>query len=99
MIIFSDNREKLSAARKVIQEKLQNIRLYINEKMDYIHSNKEGVDFLGFRLYNNRIMLRNANLVRLKRKLKATSKQPVQDFRQFLQSINGHLGFLKGGHT
>lgn len=99
IIVFSDDLTALKQAKLEIIRYLKSIRLTINERKDQIQANNRGVDFLGFRMINNRIKLKNQNLVRLKRKLKQKSKLPVQDFKQFLQSINGHLGYLEGGHT
>ncbi len=99
IIVFSNDRNYLRQSRTKITDRLAELRLNVNERKDHIQSNKQGIDFLGFRLHDNRIKLRTQNLVRFKRKLKAKSSVTVEDFRAFLQSINGHLGFLKGGHT
>ncbi len=97
VIVFGDSREGLKDAMLRMRSKLQEIKLCPNEKKDYIKKNSQGIDFLGFRLHENRIKLRSCNLVRFRRKLK--SRRIVTDFNQLLRSINGHIGYLTAGHT
>ena len=97
VIVFGDSREGLKEVVRRINVKLDNIRLSPNDKKNYIHKNTQGIDFLGFRLHENRIKLRSKNLVRFRRKLK--SRRLVIDFNQLLRSINGHIGYLTAGHT
>lgn len=97
VIVFGDSREGLKEVVNIINTKLYDIRLCPNEKKNYIKKNTQGIDFLGFRLHENRIKLRSRNLVRFRRKLK--SRKVVTDFSQLLRSINGHIGYLTAGHT
>ncbi|MDD3143415.1 MAG: reverse transcriptase domain-containing protein [Candidatus Cloacimonetes bacterium] len=97
VIVFGQSRGSLKDVSHRIRLKLEEIRLCPNEKKDYIHKNTQGIDFLGFRLHENRIKLRSRNLVRFRRKLK--SRKVVTDFSQLLRSINGHIGYLTAGHT
>jgi len=99
IIVFGNDRKLLQDARERIIGKLRELKLQVNEKQDCIRDNKHGINWLGFRLYGNKIKLCNRNLVRLKRNLKLKSKTTIRDFRAFLQSVNGCLGYLKGGHT
>lgn len=99
ILVFGDSREALKQAVQSIQAELGKIRLCVNEKKNYIHSNKQGLDFLGFRFHDNRIKLRSRNLVRFRRKLKLKSRLAVTDFKQFLRCINGHIGYLTAGQT
>ena len=64
-----------------------------------MYSNAQGVDFLGFRLSGNMIRIRTQNLVRFRRKLLSKSRSGAIDLQVLLRSINGHLGYLLGGHT
>ncbi len=99
IIIFSDAKERLISARDRIIGKLAELRLKVNERKNIIQSNNRGVDFLGFRLKGNTIRIRTQNLARFRRKLKLKSKDPECDLSKLLLSFNGHLGFLKAGHT
>lgn len=99
IVVFDDDFAKLKKARTAIVEKLKSLRLHINDTKDIIQSNTKGLDFLGFRLYQNQIRIRNSNLKRFKRKLHAKSKKPIYDLKEILRSFNGHLGYLQGGHT
>lgn len=97
VIVFSETRDSLKNAVNLILLELAMIRLIPNEKKNYIKKNTQGIDFLGFRIHDNRIKLRSQNLVRFRRKLK--SRKIVTDFNQHLRSINGHIGYLSAGHT
>jgi hypothetical protein len=97
VIVFAESMDSLKNAVNQILLELARIRLIPNEKKNYIKKNTQGIDFLGFRLHENRIKLRSQNLVRFRRKLK--SRKIVTDFNQLLRSINGHIGYLCAGHT
>lgn len=97
VIVFAETKESLKHAANQILSELNKIRLIPNEKKNYIKKNTLGVDFLGFRMHDNRIKLRSQNLVRFRRKLK--SRKIVTDFNQHLRCINGHIGYLSAGHT
>lgn len=97
VIVFGESRGSLKKAVNQILSELAKIRLIPNEKKNYIKKNALGIDFLGFRLHENRIKLRSQNLVRFRRKLK--SRRRVTDLNQLLRSINGHIGYLIAGHT
>lgn len=97
VIVFGESPDSLKTVATQICSRLAEIRLCPNEKKNYIKKNSQGIDFLGFRLHENRIKLRSRNLVRFRRKLK--SRKVVTDFNQLLRSINGHIGYLTAGHT
>ena len=99
IIVFGDNRNDLHRARELILEELARIRLHRNEKKDCIGNNSQGVDFLGFRLVGNSIRVRNQNLCRFRRKMKAKSRDHSIVLSKLLLSYNGHLGYLLGGHS
>lgn len=99
IIVFGDNRNDLHRARELILEELARIRLQRNEKKDCIGNNSQGVDFLGFRLVGNSIRVRNQNLCRFRRKMKAKSRDHSIVLSKLLLSYNGHLGYLLGGHS
>lgn len=99
MLIFGNEKEKLKKDRKLIIEKLCSLRLKPNQNKDAVQANSQGVDFLGFRLHGNRIMVRNQNLCRFRRKLLHHSKAGNTDLSKLLHSYNGHLGFLLAGHS
>lgn len=99
ILVFGDDRQELERSRVEILQALSRLRLKPNPRKDYIKDNKEGVDFLGFRLTGNTIRIRSQNLARFRRKMKAKSKSGPIELAVLLRSFNGHLGYLKGGHT
>lgn len=97
MLLFSNNKYELDNTRAEAAEHLQNLRLHIHPDKNRIFQTKYGLNFLGFRLINNRIRLQNRNLVRFKRKLKGFSEKEVS-LDKILLSFNGHLGYFNSGH-
>lgn len=99
IVVFADTQEALHESQREMLGFLQQIKLKPNPNKNFIRSNGQGLNFLGFRLVANQIKICNANLRRFKRKLIAKSKVKNIDLKVLLQSFNGHLGFLLGGHT
>jgi len=99
MVVFGDDQAGLRQARQLILEELARIRLHRNTSKDYIASNRQGLDFLGFRLVGSTIRVRSQNLCRFRRKMKAKSRDHSIELSKLLLSYNGHLGYLLGGHS
>lgn len=99
ILIFSYDKEQLTAAREKIKLRFAELRLHANDRKNIIQANGRGVDYLGFRFSGNTIRIRAQNLARFRRKLKLKSKDQPCDLSRLLLSFNGHLGFLKAGHT
>ncbi len=97
-IIFSDHKIELKKNKEILKNELSKLRLLIHPDKNQIHPTKRGLNFLGFRFYENQIKIQNKNLVRFKRKLKKHT-QDKKDVSEMLLSLNGHLGFLFAGQT
>lgn len=75
-IIFSNNKEKLLNAKKIIVDKLFNeYKLEVSKKKTYIKSIKQGAEFLGYRFTinkNNKIIMlvRKESYKRIKKNIK-----------------------------
>lgn len=69
MILLSDSKEKLKTALSLINTKINEQRLLLNNKTK-ISKISEGVDFVGYRTWYNRRLIRKRTLYRVKRKLK-----------------------------
>lgn len=98
ILIFSSNLDKLVGIKERTSLILKNLRLHIHPDKNQISKTAHGVNFLGFRFKNNQIRIQNRNLIRMKRNLERKAMNIVDKEKLFL-SINGHLGFLKAGHT
>ena len=102
MVIFGSNKRELHNMRVLIEEYLNN-KLGLNLKgnwqvyrFDYVKNKKHygrDLDFMGFRFFRNKTILRKSILRRLKRKvqkIRKKSKPTIYDIRQLL-SYNGWL--------
>jgi retron-type reverse transcriptase len=68
--LFSDERELLADARLAIEEYLAQLRLKIHPIKSQLFETKIGASFLGFRIFPDRIRVRNSNLHQARRRLK-----------------------------
>ena len=95
--LFSDDQEFLAQARLAIEEYLVKLRLKIHPIKSQLFETKHGASFLGFRIFPDRIRVRNSNLHRARRRLKrlqtdyAQGKINWQDVKQSLNSWVAHL--------
>ncbi len=95
--LFADEREFLAEARKSIESYLAKLRLRIHPIKSQLFATKHGANFVGFRIFPDRIRVRSANLRRGRRRLGrlqthyAQGKIDKQKVDQSLQSWQAHL--------
>jgi retron-type reverse transcriptase len=95
--LFSDCREFLVDARKSVEEYLASLRLKLHPVKSQIFETKIGASFLGFRVFPDRIRVRNNNLHRGRQRLKrlqadyARGKIKWLDVERSLSSWQAHL--------
>ena len=69
-LLFGDSKIELQCARREIVRVLGGLRLDIHPRKSRVYRTREGVTFLGWRLYPEKIRLVRANVVRFRRKLR-----------------------------
>jgi len=95
--VFDDEREFLKDARLAAEDYLAGLRLKIHPVKSQIFDTKHGANFLGFRIFLDRIRVRTENLHRARRRLRrmqadyAAGKIGYQEILQSLQSWIAHL--------
>lgn len=95
--LFSDDYQFLKEARCAIEEYLAKLRLKIHPIKSQLFATKHGASFLGFRVFPDKIRVRNNNLNRARKRLKklqkdyANGKVSIVDVIQSLQSWDAHL--------
>lgn len=100
--LFSDEREFLADARIAIEEYLAKLRLKIHPIKSQLFETKIGASFLGFRVFSDRIRLRNSNLHRARRRLKRLQRDYGRgkiDWDQVNQSMQSWFAHLDHGDT
>lgn len=100
--LFSDDRELLADARLAIEEYLAQLRLKIHPIKSQLFETKIGATFLGFKVFSDRIRVRNSNLHQARRRLKRLQTNYVQgkiDLEKVNQSIQSWFAHLEHGDT
>ncbi|BAZ71201.1 RNA-directed DNA polymerase (plasmid) [Fischerella sp. NIES-4106] len=100
--LFSDERELLADARLAIEEYLAQLRLKIHPVKSQLFETKIGASFLGFRIFSDRIRVRNSNLHQARRRLKRLQTDYAQgriELEKVNQSIQSWFAHLQHGDT
>ncbi len=97
--LFSDSREELYEARAFLSSVLEALRLQLHPVKTQVHAMIHGVNFLGFRFFPDRVRLRQENLKRARRRMRALRDDYAvgmidwPDVKQSLQSWNAHAAW------
>jgi len=96
--ILGSSSEELHKIKKEISSYLNNcLRLSLNSKTDIYPVNR-GIDFMGYRIWHNNILIRKSSLVRATRRFKKLSKlysEGVIDLYRAKSSLFSWLGHCK----
>ncbi len=68
--VFGNDKSKLNAVRAKIVERLGDLRLRMHDGKSRIYTQREGIEFLGFRHLPGRVRVRRENLLRFKRRMR-----------------------------
>ncbi len=100
--LFSDDLEFLRQARYAIEDYLTTIRLKIHPIKSQLFATEYGANFLGFRIFPERIRVRNDNLRKARRRLKKLQRSYAQgqvSLEKLCQSLQSWEAHLKYGDT
>jgi len=100
--IFCDDKLFLKKLRQKIEMKLEKYRLRIHPVKSRITCVKYGENFLGFRIFPDRIRVSNGNLRRARKRLmemKLDYGKGVKNFDDVCQSIQSWISHLEYGNT
>lgn len=93
MILFSPSKKKLHKARKEIAAFLDKIGLTLKSNWQ-VNRTDHGLDFLGFRFFRKKTILRRSLMLRITRKVKKTFKKKSYNSHNCM-SIISYFGWLK----
>ena len=96
MVIFSPNKRKLGRTKEAIAEYLGSLGLKLNPKWQKFKLDSRGLDFLGYRFFHNRTVLRRTVMLRISRKVRRTAKKKSWNPHN-CKSILSYLGWFR--HT
>jgi retron-type reverse transcriptase len=100
--LFSDDKSFLKDARITLEKYLETLRLKIHPIKSQLFETKQGASFLGFRIFNDHIRVRNQNLDRARcrnKKLQINYAQGNINLKQVCQSLQSWEAHLKHGDT
>lgn len=75
LVLLGGNKKKLHRARIAIDEYLSGINLRIKRNWQVFLVNARAIDFLGFRFFRNKTILRKRNALRIRRRMAKISKK------------------------
>ncbi len=75
IFVFGNSRKWLLQVEKELESLINDVGLKLNSNWHIADLTKEGVDFLGYRLYHDYILIRKKTKVRMKREMKALLKK------------------------
>jgi len=102
MLIFSDSKELLHEIKKNIEKFLVTLRLILHPKKVIISPYKEGVNFLGFRIFRNYRKLLGENVKRFKKRFKnqiMMYNEGTIDFETMSRSVRCWISHAEYGNT
>jgi retron-type reverse transcriptase len=101
-VIFSNCKSTLNRIRKHIEFKLAEYRLKIHKIKSRITNTNYGENFLGFRVFKNKIRIRNINLALAKkrfRNLQLDYSAGTKNIGEITQSVRSWVSHLEYGDT
>ena len=94
MILLGSNKRKLGRAKDAIETYLKNIGLALNPKWQKYKVDARGIDFLGYRFFHGKTILRRSLMLRITRKIRRTAKRKSWNPHN-CKSILSYLGWFK----
>lgn len=94
MVIFGSNKRELHKLRIAIQEELQKIGLELKSNWQVCKLDKEPLDYMGFRFFRNRTVIRKSIMLRISRRVTRAFKRK-KPTRTDAYAIISYMGWIK----
>lgn len=98
LVIFGPNKKKLHKIRTEIAKYLKEIKLELKNNWQVFRVDDRGIDFLGFRFFRDKTILRKRNVLRIKRRVKKISKKSKLNFKD-ASAIISYWGWIKRSNS
>lgn len=98
LVLLSANKRKLHKAKIKISNYLDTIQLTIKNNWQVFKVRNRAIDFLGFKFYRDRTILRKRNALRIKRRYKKISKKPTLNYKD-ASAIISYWGWIKRSNS
>lgn len=98
LVLLGPNKKKLHAARKDVEQYLGAIKLRLKGNWQVFKVNARAIDFLGFRFFRAKTILRKRNALRIRRRCKKIAKKRFVTFRDAC-AIVSYWGWIKRSNS
>ncbi len=88
-LLFGDNKQELWQALERIKEKLKELDLRLSKVR--LYKTKQGIDFVGYRHFPNKVLVRKATVKRMIKNIKKYKKMSLEQIRSSIASTYGWL--------
>jgi RNA-directed DNA polymerase len=94
LVILGPNKKKLHKIRGEVANYLKKIGLRLKGNWQVFKVNNRGIDFLGFRFFRDRTILRKRNALRIRRRIKKISKKKSLNHKD-ASAVISYWGWIK----
>ncbi len=98
LVLLSSNKKHLHKVKRALDEYLSTIELTIKDNWQVFRVDKRPVDFLGFKFYRDKTLLRKRNALRIKRRLKKILKKKYLNYLDACAIIS-YWGWIKRSNS
>jgi RNA-directed DNA polymerase len=101
-VIFENSKERLHDIKGQIESYLETLRLRLHQKKCRVYRVKEGINFLGYRIFPEYRLLKKDNVLKMKRRVKKLMRQYRENiitFEKINQSIQSWIGHASHADT
>ena len=98
MVLLGGNKKKLHKAKKEIESILNGYSLFIKKNWQVFKIDNRGLDFLGFRFFRNKTILRKRNALRIKRRIKKIKKKGKITIKD-ASAVVSYWGWIKKSNS
>jgi retron-type reverse transcriptase len=95
-VIFSENKSYLKILKNIIEEFIH-IKLKMIFSKWYIENIHKGLNFVGYRIFKNKVLIRKSSVIRCKRKIKSYLYH--RDYTQLYKSLVSWFGYIQWADT
>ena len=94
MVLLGSNKKQLHRARKEIALYLQNLKLTVKGNWQVFKVDARAIDFLGFRFFRTKTILRKRNALRIRRRFLKISKKKWLNYKD-ASAVISYWGWIK----
>ena len=98
LVLLGSNKRKLHKVRVLISEYLSRVELRLKNDWQVFHLKHRDIDFLGFRFFRDKTILRKRNSLRIKRRINKIGKKDSLNYKDACAIIS-YWGWIKRSNS